>query len=523
MILILLGLACTEPTVLDEGTAFTLSVDVTLASNQSGLLDELDELELRIEYATGTEAYPLSTTEPGSSGEVVGIDPLEAETVSLVGYQGGAVVAFGRSLSLTVSEDELSTSLLLLRTDDFVWLDTPGRRALAGAVATGDGEFWIAGGIGGTDAFDGSGEFTWDDWWTLSVTGATDLAVTEVPELVVPSLEAEPDIYAASSEGRLNHGMTLLSDGSVLITGGGQDVLSGMSTSNGAYLWRPGDSSMSVADSMKRHRAFHNALVLPSGDAVMIGGLGDQDVANSFTFNNDFDYYDVSDGEFKQPRDLLSVGGYGSAGTSLREDGALVCGGLGLNNGAGFVMSSGCDLIGLDRTIEVETPLPVGVVHHRMVTLPSGQVLLTGGIMGAPDSVLPNDFATIPASSSVYRFESGSWTEVAPMHNPRALHSAALLPDGRVLVVGGAASIDGVIYLRYAQGLPCAEIYDPAADTWTEVDSGCSASSATGSIHAAAWGMSLAVDNDYGALVVGGVEYASPVEGASLFVGKPEL
>jgi hypothetical protein len=453
---------------------------------------------------------------------VIGIDPLGAETVALVGYQGGEITAFGRSLSLSVSEDELSTSLLLLRTDDFAWLETPSRRAFSAAVATGDGEFWVTAGLSGTDAFDGTGTNTRDDWWTLSVTEGTELTMTEVPGLVVPSLMDEPDNTAAMTDGRQNHTMTLLNDGTVLLTGGGQGLLSAQASSSGAYLWRPGETEMSEADTMKRGRNFHETILLPSGDVVVIGGMSLTGQANSFSFNMDYEHYDITDGEFKQPQRLISVGGYGNAGVALRENGALVCGGMD-NNSKGFIISAGCDLNGLDRTIAAETPLPVGVVYHEMTALTSGQVLLTGGLTSPAGSEVLNDRSLRQASEAVYLFEGGSWIEVAPMNHPRAMHSAAVLPDGRVLVVGGAINFKGVAYLEEATALPCAEIYEPATDTWTEVDPGCSEDSAAGSIPAGAWGMSMAVDDDYGVLFVGGVDFSSPVEGAALFVGMPNL
>ena len=58
------------------------------------------------------------------------------------------------------------------------------------------------------------------------------------------------------------------------------------------------------------------------------------------------------------------------------------------------------------------------------------------------------------------------------MHGPRAEHAATLLPDGKVLVAGGAFDLDG-------EGvLASAELYDPKTGSWTATGSMTTARSA---------------------------------------------
>ncbi len=56
-----------------------------------------------------------------------------------------------------------------------------------------------------------------------------------------------------------------------------------------------------------------------------------------------------------------------------------------------------------------------------------------------------------------------SWTPADPLNTARFSHTATLLPNGKVLVVGGH-------YLGY-ESLYSVELYDPDMDTWTDVAS----------------------------------------------------
>ena len=84
---------------------------------------------------------------------------------------------------------------------------------------------------------------------------------------------------------------------------------------------------------------------------------------------------------------------------------------------------------------------------HTATLLPDGRVLVVGG---------QGDVTTL-ATAEVYDPASGTWRVTASMTVPRWGHSATLLPDGRVLVVGGTRSD------RLAAG----EIFDAVTETWT--------------------------------------------------------
>jgi len=85
--------------------------------------------------------------------------------------------------------------------------------------------------------------------------------------------------------------------------------------------------------------------------------------------------------------------------------------------------------------------------------LPDGKVLVAGGRGFA----LPDNYYLLD-SAQVYDPVTGSWTAIANMHAKTATTAAFLQPDGRVLVVGSVVGPDSH-----------AEVYDPATGTWTEL------------------------------------------------------
>ncbi len=106
------------------------------------------------------------------------------------------------------------------------------------------------------------------------------------------------------------------------------------------------------------------------------------------------------------------------------------------------------------------TGAPAVVRNAETATvLSDGRVLLTGGHGAGSDEIL--------ASSELYDPETGRFSGSGSMATPRYLHSATLLGDGRVLVAGGSPTAGLFSDREVTQViLGAAELFDPATDTW---------------------------------------------------------
>ena len=107
--------------------------------------------------------------------------------------------------------------------------------------------------------------------------------------------------------------------------------------------------------------------------------------------------------------------------------------------------------------------MTVARIAHTATLLHDGTVLVVGGYDG--EGPPTEDAARIPlATAELYDPASGTWSAAGSPSTARADHTATLMPDGRVLVVGGGGE-DNLV-----EGGPrsaTAELYDPSTGTWS--------------------------------------------------------
>lgn len=120
----------------------------------------------------------------------------------------------------------------------------------------------------------------------------------------------------------------------------------------------------------------------------------------------------------------------------LQDGRVLICGGL----TSGAIATATCEIF--DPATDAFTPtgsmneLRMG---HEATLLQDGRVLVTGGMPSWVNAgvELVSRLLAIHASAEIFEPSTGLWTAVNPMSVRRLGHSHTLLPDGRVVVIGG--------------------------------------------------------------------------------------
>jgi N-acetylneuraminic acid mutarotase len=135
-----------------------------------------------------------------------------------------------------------------------------------------------------------------------------------------------------------------------------------------------------------------------------------------------------------------------AAAIRLHDGRVLICGGTATGQVGGILASA--ELYDpAARTFAATGSMTVPRAGQTITMLHDGRVLLTGGVKNV-------GFRSELASAEIYDPASGTFSATGSMSVPREGHTATLLRDGRVLVVGG--SDNGT------HTLDTAEVYDPS-------------------------------------------------------------
>ena len=324
------------------------------------------------------------------------------------------------------------------------------------ATLLSDGTVLVAGGSNATGVF-ASAELYDPNTGMWSITGSLNVArlihtatLLQDGKVLVAGGDSRPSSITNTAElydpatrtwsltgylnvGRDSHTATLLKDGKVLVAGG-EDTDSPSITST-AELYDPATGIWITAGALNIKRYFHTATLLQAGKVLVAGGCldGDCDIPLASA-----ELYDPNTGAWSVTGRANALRDQHTA-TLLPDGQVLVAGGgrQSQNLHTNELYNPATETWSFTRDLIRHT-------NHTTTLLSNGKVLVAGG------NTYDGAFRTVN-DAEIYDPATGNWKPTASLNAERAGHTATLLSDGKVLVVGGSVNNND----------RSAELYDP--------------------------------------------------------------
>ncbi len=262
-------------------------------------------------------------------------------------------------------------------------------------------------------------------------------------------------------EARTEHSATLLNNGRVLVTGG----FSGTASLKTTEIFDPNTNRWRRAGDLLTPRRQHTATRLADGTVLVAGG------ANGTVALNAVEIYNPLRGSWAATG-ALNIGRRGHTATLLLNGSVVVVGGV-EPGGKTLDSAESYDLIKRGWATAAQGPPFAGQAfvlvdarsEHTATLLANGKVLFAGGL-GTSNTALK--------TAELYEYAIGAWAltrnpsgfAVTQMLGERALHTATLLPNGKVLVAGGV-----ILTAQTQVALSTAELFDPSTGSWAATGS----------------------------------------------------
>ena len=251
---------------------------------------------------------------------------------------------------------------------------------------------------------------------------------------------------------RSTHTATLLNNGKVLIVGT-------FPASTNAELFDPTVGTFTATGNLVTPRSGHTATLLQDGRVLIAGGYQVSGSIQTGIGISSAEIYDPVSGTFTATSSMITPRG-GPTATRLSNGKVLIAGGGGAPSPTGLTSVASAELYDPSTGIFITTgSMSRPRSGHTATLLNTGKVVIAGG----------NDPTVFPgaslATAELYDPASGTFSSTASMSGARQEHTATLLNDGTVLIIGGISTLMPNVELTTA------ELYDPANGTFSFVGS----------------------------------------------------
>jgi hypothetical protein len=254
--------------------------------------------------------------------------------------------------------------------------------------------------------------------------------------------DVENRVWARSglmNTARSNPAAAVLADGRVIVAGGRYiDKTHRPRILDSSETWDPKTGVWSRTGPLAESRWGASAVTLSDGRVLIVGGGGSPRTAPAE--RSSAEIYDPGAGSWT-PAGRLAVARSGFILVALSDGGAIVAGGL--NNPRYGRLASVERFDPTSRTWSPAADLPYAVVGASGVRLADGRVLVAGGSINDPE-IVDDESGTyvsgLTKNAVLFDPASGTWEATLPLPSRRAGASAVLLADGSALLVGGSVS-----------------------------------------------------------------------------------
>lgn len=250
---------------------------------------------------------------------------------------------------------------------------------------------------------------------------------------------------------RTQHTATLLANGKILIAGGFDTNGSSQSS---AELFDPQTRSFSPTGAMTVPRAMQTATLLTvgphAGEVLIVGGCSSN--SNGVQALTTAELYNPSTGTFTATGKLV-IGTMSHTATALSDGTVLITGGV--STRGSYSPTATAQIFDIaTSTFRSNGSIPSQMLQaarqgHTAALLPNGQVLISGGWNSKNDPIQTAELYTPGSGTFAYT--------LGPMEVGRRYLASAALLDGRVFTVGGN------------NGAMSGGTYDPSTSTFNQV------------------------------------------------------
>ena len=220
-------------------------------------------------------------------------------------------------------------------------------------------------------------------------------------------------------------------------------------------------SHLTLGDNFEPRQG-HTLTSLPDGSAVMLGG-DDPSGATGLTTLGTVERYNRATQSWTNLGSILTSQRSTHTATALNDGRVLAVGGYDITG----VVNATAEIFDPNtNTVSAAASMSFARTQHTATLLNDGRVLVTGGGSNFDLSDPLGSLGSASATTEIYDPVSDTWSLGPGLAKPTIGHTATLLDDGRVMILGGV-EVDVVFGLPLPSFSNRVQLFDPSSNSFS--------------------------------------------------------